>query len=92
MTKVLIVNNEYDKKNLGLAPKIGEALLAHDERVSFEILHYTDISKENIQMIDPHMIFLTGRLTYAGDVAKDAYDAELELIRETDVPIVLVIS
>lgn len=86
MTKVLIVNNEYDKKNLGLAPKIGEALLAHDERVSFEILHYTDISKENIQMIDPHMIFLTGRLTYAGDVAKDAYDAELELIRKTDVP------
>lgn len=87
MTKVLIVNNEKDRNNLGLAPKIGEALTAHEERVSFEILHYTDISKENVQAIDPHMIFLTGRLTYAGDVEKDEYAAELALIREADVPL-----
>lgn len=86
MTKVLIVNNEKDKNNLGLAPKIGEAI-AHEERVSFEILHYTDISKEKIQSIDPHIIFLTGRLTYAGNVAKDEYAAELEMIREINVPL-----
>lgn len=86
MTKVLIVNNEKDRNNLGLAPKIGEAL-AHEERVSFEILHYTDISKERIQAMNPHMIFLTGRLTYGGDVKKDEYAAELELIQETNIPL-----
>lgn len=33
------------------------------------------------------MIYLTGRLTYAADVEKDAYTAELAMIREIDVPL-----
>lgn len=32
-------------------------------------------------------IFLTGRLTYGGDVEKDEYTPELELIQGTDVPL-----
>lgn len=86
MTKVLIINNEKDKNNLGFAPRIQNALM-HEDRVSFEILHYTDISRKRIKEIDPHMIFLTGRLTYAGDVEKDAYTAEIAMIREVDVPL-----
>lgn len=33
------------------------------------------------------MIFLTGRLTYAGDVEEDAYVPELEMIRTANVPL-----
>lgn len=86
MTKVLIINNEKDKNNLGFAPRIQKAL-TYEDRVSFEILHYTEISTKRIKEIDPHMIYLTGRLTYAGDVEKDEYTAELAMIREIEVPL-----
>ncbi len=86
MTKVLIINNEKDRNNLGFALRI-QGALSHEEHISFEILHYTDISREKIKAIDPHMIYLTGRLTYAGDVEKDAYTAEIEMIREAEVPL-----
>jgi GMP synthase-like glutamine amidotransferase len=86
MTKVLIINNEKDRNNLGFAPRIQQAL-TRENRVSFEMLHYTEISRRRIKEIDSHMIFLTGRLTYAGDVEKDAYTAELAMIRETDIPL-----
>ena len=86
MTKVLIINNEKDRTNLGLAPKIQKSLTRGD-RTSFDILHYSDISSKKIKDIDPHMVFLTGRLTYAGDVEEDAYAAELAMIRESDIPL-----
>lgn len=86
MTKVLIVNNEKNRNNLGFAPRIQKAL-ARESEVKFEILHYTELSKEKIKAINPDMIYLTGRLTYAGDLMIEDYTAELELIRETDIPI-----
>ncbi len=86
MVKVLIVNNEKNRNNLGFAPRIQKAL-ARGSEVKFEILHYTELSKEIITAINPDMIYLTGRLTYAGDLAIEEYTAELELIRETDIPI-----
>lgn len=86
MTKVLIINNERNKNNLGIAPRIQQALNQGD-KVNFEILHYTEISKEKIEEIYPDMICLTGRLTYAGNLQKGEYAAELELIRNTDIPL-----
>lgn len=86
MVRVLIINNEKNKNNLGTIPRIKKILTENDDAIAFNILHYTDLSEEKVKEIAPDMIYLTGRLTYVGDLVPEEFSAEIELIRESDIP------
>ncbi|WP_177183403.1 type 1 glutamine amidotransferase [Lentibacillus persicus] len=87
MQKLLIINNEKDRDDIGWIPQIKKAVSAV-ENVEFAVIHHSEASKDTLDDINPDLIYLTGRATYdwtIDEILKD-YTSIINMLQYTEIP------
>lgn len=87
MKKILIVNNERDKEDLGWIPIIKKSISTIED-VEFTVIHHSEVSEESLDKIKPDLIYATGRVTYDWTIEEiiEDYSSELEMLRNIEIP------
>lgn len=87
MKEVLIINNERDIDDYGWIPQIKKAISAI-EKVTFVIVHHSEVTANTIDQINPDYIYLTGRANqdWTMDEAKEDYTTTINLLQNTEIP------
>ncbi|SCZ80376.1 glutamine amidotransferase-related protein [Acidaminobacter hydrogenoformans] len=85
--KVLIINNERDPDDFGWIPRLKSAIEAI-ESVHFIMQHFSSVSIDNIEIIEPDCIIIYGRVTHHWDLEEimQSYLSELEMIQALQKP------
>jgi len=85
--KVLVVNNEKNKDDLGWIRYIKSAIYSIEE-VEFIIIHHSEVHANAIEKIKPDYIYLTGRANqdWTYEEALNDYATTIKMLQNTDIP------